>query len=359
MTTVNRRHVLAGLSSLLVTGRAVAQSGSLPYRMDALCFESASNVEAFRKVLDQNEMDAVVLDMVRYPRTETTAREELKSLSALEAEVESPIRIVRRGTDFGKAKREGRLAVVVASQDASILGHGMTDWRSVLEEFKSLGLRVVQLTHNRRTAFGDSFMERRDGGLSRAGKSLVEAMNSRGMLVDLSHCSELTVYDAAKASTAPVAMTHVGLKEIAPTARNVSSKAVRAVADTGGFIGVFGLTTWLTTDADLDKEHILSHFRTLRNLVGAEHIAFGSDGYLAGSAADKETERMAIVQRNNAGGPSAEWSVHHTRYAPLNGPDRMARLHDLLVGGGFTAAEADQVCGLNVRRVLRTVFAKT
>jgi membrane dipeptidase len=301
-------------------------------------------------------MSAVVLDLASFPRTFETARDELAAFNRLEAAPDSPIRIVRTFADLEAARQQNRLAVILASQEASILGSAMDDFEAHLDALHKLGLRVLQLTHNARTPYGDAFMEPRDGGLSLAGARLIALMNERGLLIDLSHCSPLTTIEAAKASRKPVAITHAGVHALAPTRRNKSFAEIDAVAATGGLFGVFGLTTWLTQAPTLTPDHVLAHFDALRTRIGADHMGFGSDGFAVRTDAAAETARMANVQRANAGGPSAEWPVTHSRLDRLNGPDRMSNLAEMLAAHGYSQAECAAIAGGSLRRVLQAVL---
>ena len=346
----------AAATTLTMAGMSRASTAAeRPFYADALGYEAASNRAAFEE-LRRSSMSAIILDLGSFPRTFETARDELMACNRLEAAPDSPIRIVRTFADLAVARKEGRLAVVLASQDASVLGSGSSDFEMRLGELHGLGLRVLQLTHNARTPYGDSFMEPHDGGLSLAGLALVGMMNARGMLIDLSHCSPLTTIEAAKASRKPVAITHAGVRSLAPTRRNKSIEEIEAVAASGGVFGVFGVSTWLTNDPVLTPAHVLAHFDFLRDRVGVDHITFGSDGFAARTDAVAETERMANVQRANAGGPSAEWPVTHTRLAQLNGPDRVRNLSVLLEGHGYDARSRAAICGGSLRRVLQAVL---
>lgn len=355
-TLLTRRTLITAAAATAFAPNPLQAAPTPPFLADTLCYEAAANRAAFEE-LRRSSMSAIVLDLASFPRTFETARDELTALNRLEAAPDSPIRIVRRFADLDAARQQKRLAVILASQDASILGSAMDDFEARLDALQRLGLRVLQLTHNARTPYGDAFMEPRDGGLSRAGTDLVALMNERGLLIDLSHCSPLTTIEAARASRKPVAITHAGVRTLAPTARNKGLDEIDAVAATGGLFGVFGLTTWLTREPALTPDHVLAHFDVLRSRIGADHIGFGSDGFAARTDAAAETARMANVQRENAGGPSAEWPVTHSRLDQLNGPERMANLARMLGARGYSPAECTAICGGSLRRLLQAVLA--
>jgi membrane dipeptidase len=152
-------------------------------------------------------LTAAVADIPAYPRNFAGAIEGMAEWNDAFRGPESKFLKVLRAADFAEAKRSGRLGIVLACQDASILDSstGSVNDRNLrnLRLFHDLGMRVLQLTHNERNAIGDSFREKSDAGLSRLGEKVVAEMNALGMLVDLSHCGDRTTLEAARLSTKP------------------------------------------------------------------------------------------------------------------------------------------------------------
>src|SRR6478609_2068718 len=112
--------------------------------------------------------------------------------------------------------------------------------------FHALGLRMAQLTYNEASPAGDGCLEERGGGLTRFGRALVAEMNRVGVGIDLSHCGDRTAREAALASGKPVFLTHANAKAIDDRVRNKLDDTIRAVAGTGGVMGVsiHGFMNW-------------------------------------------------------------------------------------------------------------------
>src|SRR5262249_45192861 len=168
-----------------------------------------------------------------------------------------------KGADLARAKREGRFGVVLACQDAAILDSSTASVNDYnlrnLRLFHTLGLRVLQLTHNERNAVGDSFREKRDAGLSRLGEKVVAEMNTLGMLIDLSHCGDETTRQALRLSKRPCAVTHAGCRALYPTLRNKPDELIRELAEHGGVMGVFNMSLWLTDKDTASIDTVLDH----------------------------------------------------------------------------------------------------
>ena len=300
-------------------------------------------------------LTAIVFDIPVYPRDYDGAVKEMARWNSFFVETKLPVLRVEKSADLATAKRDKKLGVILACQDASIVGIGSGDYTGNLEMFHRLGLRVLQLTHNQRTSFADSFMEKRDAGLSRAGEDLVKNMNELGVLIDLSHCSPQTLFDTMALSSKPCVVTHAGCKALAATARNKSDAEIKALGAKGGVFGVYDMTLWLTDKPTADVDTVVDHIDHVAQLIGADHVGFGSDGAVEQLDADAEAKRMAGVQQRWAGGPSFEWPVRHVRVPELNGPGRLRALADALGRRGYKDADIAGIVGGNFARVFQQV----
>ncbi len=298
-------------------------------------------------------LSAVVIDLDIWPREPSTAVAELEGWGRRFNDPRMRVSPILRADDFGRAIAAKRLGIVLACQDASILGNSAGDFEERLATYYKKGLRILQLTHNGRTHWADSFMERRDGGLSDAGRDLAKLMNDSGIAIDVSHCSPQTTLDVVAVTTKPIMVTHAGCRALAPTARNKSDEEIRAIGRSGGYFGIFSLSTWLTDRQTVSIDTFINHVDHVAQLIGIESVGFGSDGDPSAVDAENERARMSRVQVEHKGTPSAEWPVVHSRIPALNGPDRMRRLADGLLARGYTDAHIAGVLGGNFVRVFR------
>src|SRR3954468_9904209 len=123
---------------------------------------------------------------------------------------------VKSAADLDRAKASGRLGIIYGFQDATPLGEDVNR----VKIFSRFGVRILQLTYNRRNLLGDGCLEPANAGLSRFGEQVVEAMNQQGLLIDLSHCGHRTTTDAITTSKQPVAITHAGCAALTDLPRN-------------------------------------------------------------------------------------------------------------------------------------------
>ncbi len=118
-------------------------------------------------------------------------------------------------------------------------GHQIDDDLAVLRMYYRMGIRAMTLTHFKNNNWADSSTDKpAHNGLTPFGKEVVREMNRLGMLVDVSHVSDKTFYDAIAISTKPVIVSHSSSRAISDIPRNVTDDMLRALARNGGVIGI-------------------------------------------------------------------------------------------------------------------------
>jgi membrane dipeptidase len=177
--------------------------------------------------------------------------------------------------DIYRAKKEGKLAVMFNFQGSNPLGGNL----NMVSVYYRLGVRQMNFAYNVRNFMSDGggAVKDRDGGLSLAGKRLVAVMNDVGMVVDCTHSSNRAALDAAEVSTKPIVLSHSNPLGAYALPRNSPDDVVKAVAKTGGVIATNGLGGFLNKEGNASPTDIARHVNYVKELVGAEHTAFGSD----------------------------------------------------------------------------------
>jgi len=178
-----------------------------------------------------------------------------------------------RAEDFRRAKREGRCAGFVSTQNTVAIGLEL-NW---LDRFYELGMRMIQLTYNSMNHVGAGCTERTDAGVSEFGVQLIKRMNQLGMIVDTGHCGRQTTLDACAISDRPVVASHTSAQGVYHHDRGKSDAELKAIAATGGYIGVYAVPFFLTGAAEATVEHFLDHIDYIARLVGPQHVGIGTD----------------------------------------------------------------------------------
>jgi membrane dipeptidase len=306
-------------------------------------------------------MTAAVIDLSLFPRNFPGAVDALAEWSSAFHRSGSGFLKVLKGADLQEAKRQGRLGVILACQDAAILDSStgsVNDYNlRNLRLFYDLGLRVLQLTHNERNSIGDSFREKSDAGLSRLGERVVAEMNALGMVIDTSHCGDRTTLEAIRLSAKPVAVTHAGCRALYPTLRNKPDEVIRALAGKGGYFGIFNMSNWLTARDHSTPDDVVDHIDHVVKLGGIDLAGFGSDHPVLGDLTPQKekVEGMQGYIDRNPGMPGAEPLHGHVTVSELDGPDRLGVLAAALARRGYKEDGIEKILGGNFARVFGAV----
>jgi membrane dipeptidase len=257
---------------------------------------------------------------------------------------------IRRAADIAAAKQAGRTGILYGFQDAVAFETDL----SRLDELYRLGIRVVQVTYNRRNLLGDGCLEPANAGLSKSGVEAVGKMNELGILVDLSHCGRQTAADAIRASTKPVAFTHTGCAALNDHPRNRTDAELRAVAEKGGVSGVYFMP-FLSEGRQPTAADIIRHLEHMIDVAGEDHVSLGTDGGVSAEVVDDEFRKIfaEFVQRRREAGIGApgETETGFLFANELNTPRRFETLADMLSKRGHSDARLEKILGANLVRV--------
>ena len=149
------------------------------------------------------------------------------------------------------------------------------DELSYVRPFFHLGARMMHLTYNRANMIGGGCGEATDRGLTDFGRAAVAELNRIGVIVDVAHSGLQTSLDAAQISEQPMVASHSMCYALHEHIRSKTDEVIRAIADTDGFVGVVMISRFL--DRTFDLNALLDHLEYMAKLVGARHVAIGSD----------------------------------------------------------------------------------
>jgi membrane dipeptidase len=218
--------------------------------------------------------------------------------------------------DIRRIHKTGKIAALMGIEG----GHAIEDSLSALRQFYRLGVRYMTLTHTNTNNWADSSGDinnpkvKHHNGLSDFGREVVREMNRLGMMVDISHVSDKTFWDAIETSRAPVIASHSSARALTDVPRNMTDDMLRAVAKKGGVVMVnFGksfvntkyvrpspeiqakmdeirnqysgdLTTMRAKLRELQGppprvtlDMLIDHFVHIAKVAGVDHVGIGSD----------------------------------------------------------------------------------
>ena len=253
---------------------------------------------------------------------------------------------------FTEMRKRNKIGMLISNQNSS-------HFRDVddVNLFHDLGQRVSQLTYNGKNRLGNGAFDDMDSGITEYGKRVVERMNLVGMAVDVSHCGDKTTLGGIEASSSPVLITHGACRSIAKgVARAKTDEAIKAMAKTGGVIGIPILRFMIREKEPVSLDHFMDHIDHVAQLVGIEYVGIGSDqGLYTEDFGPKEWRKSRL---ENA--PKKYQTHTNSDYLltieGLNHPHRTYDIVEGLIKRGYKDSDIQLVLGGNFERVLKKIF---
>ena len=207
-------------------------------------------------------------------------RKNLDRLVAIFARAPEEVALCRDAADYRAARAAGRHAAFIGVQ-----GGNAFDDDLALESFDASLLVKVTLVHLSTSSLGTTSAPSArfgggDGGLTDRGRELVAALDRHRVFVDLAHINRRGFFDAVDAHdrTRPLLVSHTGIAGVHRHWRNVDDEQLRAVADSGGVVGVMYQSSFLGEPLWGGRsEAIVAHLEHIVDVVGEDHAALGSD----------------------------------------------------------------------------------
>ena len=282
-----------------------------------------------RNVPKRDLITLIALAQAWHPRTWRSLLQRAlyasEKLHRLAARSNGQIMLIERANDLDElVARRQRDPKVVGAMLALEGVHALEGRLENLDALYAAGFRMIGLHHFFDNDAGGSAHGVERGGLTQFGRELVQRIQQKKMVLDLAHSSPPVVVDALMLATAPVFVSHVGLRGTADNQRNLSDEQARGVAATGGVMGIAMFEHAVGGKTLDDTAHAM---RYGADLVGADHIAIGSD---FDGALTTATDVTGL---------------------PL--------LTESLMRRGFAESEIEKMLGGNVLRVLRQVLPRT
>ena len=264
--------------------------------------------------------------------------------------------IIRRHSDIARAKRDNKVGIMFGFQYTSFLEQDPER----IDIFRRLGVRIMQITYNNRSTFGDGCLEPGNAGLSKAGMAAIKKMNERGVAVDLSHSGYRTTSEGITQSAKPVLITHAGCAAVYAHPRNKPDEILKSLADRGGYFGVYLMPYVVASPTVPTREHVLDHVVHAINVCGADHVGIGSDGAIQKTVltAEQKAAFDKDIARRKQLGIAAPGEDRYPYVPDLNGPDHMQVIAAELAKRGQPSSVIEKVLGANFQRVIGDIWGK-
>ena len=264
---------------------------------------------------------------------------------------------ILRGSDFARAHRGRKLGLIYGFQETSPIGEDLDR----IEMFYKAGVRLIQLTHNRRNLVGDGSMEPGNAGISNFGHKVIEALNAQRIVVDLAHGGRRTSKEGLVASKAPAIISHTGCAALSDHPRCMPDETLRLMADRGGVAGII-FWPYLRKDTQPMAIDVIRHIEHAINVCGEDHVGIGTDDSVSpidrnfpGFEKDNRAQIADMVEQGifEKGRPADLYLF----IPDLNDVRRFEMLGAMLSARGHSDARIAKILGGNFVRVLSEVWA--
>jgi len=304
-------------------------------------------IQTIRRTLDQ--IDAVRRETARHP---------------------ADLAMATTADEILAAKQRGRIAILMGLEGGSAIDSDL----AMLRTYFSLGVRYMTLTHTNHTPWADTSSKPPEhNGLTDFGKQVVREMNRLGMMVDISHVSDKTFYDALETSTAPIIASHSSCRSIADVPRNMTDDMLRAIAAKGGVVHINFYEGFLEPGFN-DRENALKDEQARQDSIDNQTPNFGDRSQNGPAVRKINQERIAKLGRV----PLSRLLDHFEHAVKIAGIDHVglgsdfdgaddmfpqdmediSKIPNLVCGlmeRGFSDADILKILGGNTLRVMRAV----
>lgn len=228
--------------------------------------------------------------------------------------------------DMDRAIPGDTVGAILSLEGAEALGPNAEH----LLEFYARGIRAVGLTWNRRNAFARGVRGEGEGGLTEAGHRLVEKLEAMHIIIDASHLSDEAFWDLVRQARRPFIASHSNARAVYDHPRNLTDQQIKAVADSGGAVGVVFVPNFISDESEISYiDRLIDHIDHIVTVGGIACAALGSDfdGF------KDEPQRRVLADAS-----------------------QYPKLLEMLMRRGYSPSDVEKIASGNWERVIRDIL---
>lgn len=181
--------------------------------------------------------------------------------------------LVKSKEDIDKVICENKIGVILTIENGRAIENKIEN----IDYFYNQGIRVMSINWNEDNLLGCGALTKNDNGLTNFGAEYIKKLNEKNIIVDISHSSQKTFWDAVKVSNKPIVATHSCCMSLCNHPRNLDDDQIKQIAKMRGIIGVCYCNSFLSINKEATSKDIAKHISYIANLVGIEYVGLGSD----------------------------------------------------------------------------------
>lgn len=286
-----------------------------------------------------------------YAKAYSVANQMIDSLHAMVRKNQDIATLALNAEDLSQIEKTGKRAVYIGMENGFPLAKDIAK----VEEFYRKGVRYITLCHSYHNDICDSSSDSKPAehnGVSEFGKKVIAEMNHLGMMVDVSHASDKSFFDAVELSRAPVIASHSSVRSVAKHNRNMSDEMIKKLAEKGGVIQIC-----LLDDYVKEPDTTSVKFKRMKQVMKRYREGMGKMTDAEREALSKEWEEVEAMNPESL--PTVKDLVDHIDYVKnLVGIDYVGIGSDFDGGGGLRdCADVSQFPNIT-RELLRRGYSE-
>ncbi|RDY24649.1 membrane dipeptidase [Romboutsia maritimum] len=203
--------------------------------------------------------------------------------------------VVKTYKEYIKSLDDGKITAMMHIEGIKSL----EDDLSKIDEIYEYGIRFASLTWNEENKFANGCKSHSKEGLKLRGKEFIKIAQDMGIIIDVSHASDETMYDIYNVSQKPIIATHSNCRKLCNVKRNLLDNQIKLIKETGGIIGVNAYRDFIDSKKEnQDVNHLVNHIDHLVDLIGIDSVCFGFDycDYMEDELKDNIYEREEVTR---------------------------------------------------------------
>lgn len=273
------------------------------------------------------------------PYTSDYAKRTDQMMEAIRAEMQEckDAVIVHNLKEIEAAKANNKFYILLGAEGLSSLGEDVDK----LDRLYDFGVRECMLTWNEQNALATGVQGDVTRGVTPLGKKVIQRMEDKKMIVDVSHLNERSFWDVMGVATKPVIASHSNAKALCDAARNLTDEQLKAIQQTGGLVGLNSFNLFVSQNIkEQTIDRFVEHIVYITEKIGVPHVAFGFDFF----------EFLSTDSMKSYSDQDTSYTVG------LEDCAQLPVLLEKLKKAGFSQSELEQICYKNWHNLIQAVL---
>ena len=194
--------------------------------------------------------------------------------------------------NYEEMKNNKKISAFLTVEEGGIIGDDLER----LDTLYNLGIRLITLTWNYKNSIGYPNIDGHNKGLTKFGKKVIEIMNHKGMIIDVSHLSDKGFYDVASISKKPFIASHSNARSITNHPRNLTDEMLRIIGLKNGVVGINFCPIFVNDNEISSIDSLVKHMLHIINIAGIDTMAIGTDfDGIKGNLEIKDISQMYLL----------------------------------------------------------------